>query len=163
MKTSSNEMPLTSSAVKDANISWQAPASWDEFKGEGFRMVTFKSHDTTDGIECSIVSLSGAAGGLEANITRWMTQIHLSPLSEEKLNEFLSQQKKLITKSGEKVILIDLALLQSTEASSVSSILGAVVPGADQTIFVKMTGTKAALSRQRENFEKLCQSLNLPK
>ena len=148
--------------VKNTNISWQTPPTWDEFKGEGFRLVTFRSREA-EKIECSIVSLSGAAGGLEANLTRWMNQIKLTPLSDEKLKEFLKMQKRLTTPKGDEIILVDLALLQADDPASTPSILGAVLPLPDETIFIKMTGTKSALSKERENFEKLCQSLNLPK
>ena len=162
IKPSAPSMPLLPTTSSAADFSWEAPVSWEEFKGEGMRLATFKSHDTAE-IECSIVSLSGAAGGLAANINRWMTQIQLTPLSEEKLSEFLNQQKHLSTQSGEEIVLVDLSLLQSTDPASTQSILGAVVAQSDKTIFIKMTGTKAALINNREQFETLCQSLNLPK
>ena len=48
---------LPASASPKIPLIWVTPESWVEQKGDGLRLVTFRSGGDTDRIECSIVSL----------------------------------------------------------------------------------------------------------
>lgn len=138
-------------------LNWKIPQGWREASGSGMRLATFFNDDTANPIECSIVSLGGQAGNLEGNVRRWMGQIGLSLDSEGEFNNFLSKRQRLKSDGGLAIEIIDFTALQSEP--SASSIVAAVVTTADATVFVKMTGTKSALQKNRESFTALCQSL----
>ena len=94
----------------ESPISWKVPAGWKEKAAGGMRLASFTS-PTDSNLDISIVSLSGAAGGVSANINRWMNQMHLVPLNEEELNQFLSQQEKFTTENGLIVTMVDFSAL----------------------------------------------------
>ena len=142
-------------------FSWNVPSGWYEQPAGGMRLASFRSQEYP-GIDVSIVSLGGIAGGISANVNRWLTQIHLPSLDDEALNQFLSKQKKFKTKSGLPVTFVDLTMLQEREDNNTQSgILAAMVEIPNRTVFVKMTGTVDDIDKNRAPFEALCQSLQL--
>ena len=62
-------------SVSKVPLSWGTPDGWSEEKGGGMRVATFRAKDDAGGIECSVVSLGGQAGGSQSNVIRWMKQI----------------------------------------------------------------------------------------
>lgn len=136
---------------------WQTPAGWNEMKGSGLRLVTFQSAKDFP-IECSIVSLGGMAGGLESNIHRWMGQINLS-ISDAEFEKFMQTQEKITSQGALPIILFDFTKLQTASPQDVPSMIAGILTIEEKTIFVKMTGTKAAVLHHKENFKQLCQSL----
>ena len=124
------------------------------------RLATI-THPQSPGLEISIVSLSGAAGGLSANLNRWMKQIDLPELKEPALEEFLSKQKTFKTQGGLTCLLVDFTTLQPQEDLSLPGMLVGVVEIPEQTVFVKMTGPLSVLNQNRDAFEALCQSLKM--
>jgi len=139
-------------------LTWDAPAEWIESAGSSMRLATFIAGDDQKQIECSIVNLDGAAGGLEANIQRWLGQINLS-LSSEQLLQFLNNQQNIKSKDGFPIKVIDFTELQVNESGQTPSMLAAVVSLGNMTVFVKMTGSVDAVQFQKSAFIKLCQSL----
>jgi len=95
-------------SVAKTPLSWRTPEGWSEERGSGMRMVTFRAKDDTGGIECSIVTLGGQAGGLQSNVIRWMKQINIDVPSSVKLNQFLSRQETLKAEGGFNIKIIDL-------------------------------------------------------
>ena len=140
-------------------LTWTTPQGWTEEKGSGMRLVTFKSQDT-DPIECSIVSLSGAAGGIEANLQRWLGQIGLN-MNSNKLSQFIQNPLQLKTHDGKDALLFDFTTLQSFTNKTTPSIIAAVLTTKETTIFVKMTGTKNGVLKNRSQLISLSQSLQL--
>jgi len=138
-------------------LSWKVPEGWTEEKGSGMRVVTFRA----DSVETSIVSLGGAAGGMESNVLRWIKQINLPVPPANQLNLFLSRQVVLTTQGGFKITIIDLTELANAHQTDAPGMMGAIAELPYKTIFVKMTGPHDALVRQREAFKLLCTSLNI--
>lgn len=162
---------LDASAARPA-LSWETPHGWTEEKGSAMRLATFRAQDSD--IDCSIISLSGRAGGLQSNVVRWMRQVHAAVPSGDRLEEFLSSQEVIKTKGGFSATVIDLTALPLAEAESpeavsppeeghAPSMIAAVAELQDMTVFVKMTGTKEAVLRNRDPFMSLCRSLTLEK
>ena len=141
-----------------SELKWTPPQGWQSFSADGMRLATFKTQDENP-IECSIVSLGGLAGGLEANITRWMRQINLTEIPENELQEFLKKQKIFSSQGGFSIQMLDFTSLQQNLEDSVPSMIAAIVTLPEKTVFVKMTGTKEAVLKNKNKFEKLCQSL----
>lgn len=152
---------MVQSSAASVPLTWQAPKGWKEEKGSGMRLATFTSGDAHP-ITCTIVSLSGMAGGVESNIIRWMKQINLSDnlLAGEKMQEFLKKQEVIKSKNNLSVQIVDLTPLTGKNEST-QTILGGIVEMQDTTIFIKMTGDLKGITSNREAFRSLCQSLTL--
>ena len=154
------DVPIQNVTLESTNqiqLKWTVPKGWLEKPGSGMRLATFTNTDDAQPIECSIVSLGGQAGGLESNVKRWANQISLSLFSDQELKEFISKQEEFTTKKGLTAKLIDFTTLQSDPGES--SMMAAIMEIADATVFVKMTGKKSALEKNRISFKSLCQSL----
>lgn len=142
-------------------LSWATPEGWQEIPGSGMRMVTFRSADTKDPVECALISLAGAAGGLESNAARWMQQVNIVVPEAPDMEEFLAAQKKIKIQGGFDATIIDLTQLQSKDDLESPSMAAAIITLPDMTVFVKMTGSRGAVLKNKNRFEALCESLKL--
>ena len=141
-------------------IIWDLPSGWDQGLGDHLRLATFHLAADTKAFDCSIVSLPGPAekrgagvpGGLEANLKRWMGQINLN-VSQEQLAQFMAASQNHI---------FDFTRLQNNQDPLTDSMIAAMIEVGGDTIFVKMKGSIAAVSKNRESFLALVQSVRLP-
>jgi hypothetical protein len=145
-------------------LTWKAPSGWQEFPGSGFRLVTFKAGEGEDAIECSIVSLSGEAGGIEANLVRWMTQINLKAPSDGVL-EFLKNEHAFTPSPVQNMPmdLVDFTALQKDSPDTTPSMYVHIINTPEATIFIKMTGTIKAIKKHAPEFFDLSTSIRLKK
>jgi len=144
-----------------ADLTWSLPKGWKESPNKSsMRLATFTDGNGAQGIECSIVSLGGSAGGLNENIRRWMGQVNLKDISDSELNAFIAKQEKITTQDNFATMIVDLTQLQSDSENTNPSIVAAIIEMEDKTVFVKMTGQRGALTKNRSKFKELCQSLN---
>ena len=144
------------------DLAWDRPEGWQEQAGSGMRLVTFVSGEGDQKIECSIVSLGGMAGGLAANVKRWLGQLNIT-LDSQGLNEFLAGQKTVTAKGGWPVAVVDFTSLRTSSDPLEPSMMAAVLEMDDKTLFVKMTGPMKGVMQNKQNFELLCQSLDMKK
>ncbi|MDZ4241406.1 MAG: hypothetical protein U1D99_01120 [Candidatus Omnitrophota bacterium] len=158
---------LLASAKKDLPISWTAPEGWQELPGSGFRLATFKAGAGDDAVECSIVSLAGPAGGIDANIARWMGQIKVEPPPSGSIIEFLKKNNALEsgekTASGLPILYVDLGKLQAGAPDTTPTISAAIIETEGATVFVKITGPLQAVTAQQALFRALGRSINVKK
>lgn len=126
------------------NLLWTKPAAWTEQAGGALRIATFRF---TDG-EATIVVLGGSGGGAVPNVNRWREQLGLAAETSENIEKALQTDKAQIgpfrwlrLNSGER------------------SVLGAIMPAGLETVFVKLSSTKAAAEREEANFLALVRSL----
>ncbi len=155
-------MPVTPElerSVDRSPLQWQTPPGWTEKKGGGMRLVTFTTSSRAGSTETTIISLGGQAGGLEANVTRWMRQINLSA-GQADLQRFLAGQEKLTTASGLPTTMVDFTGLQADLPGDAPSMIAAVMDRGRSQIFVKMSGPKAAVTEQRAAFRNLVTSIS---
>lgn len=150
---------LLQNSVSQQAVQWTTPNGWTELQGSGMRMVTFHSTNA-DPIECSIVSLGGLAGGLEANLVRWLNQIGVTNVPGEQLRSFIANSPTLTTVDNQTAQIFDLMELQIPAANNPSMMVAIIDTGAE-TIFLKMTGTQAAIYDQSGQFKRLIQSIQL--
>ena len=146
-------------SVAKAPLTWVTPDGWIEEAGSSMRVATFRVKDDAGGIECSIVSLGGQAGGYQSNVVRWMNQINIAIPPADQLENFIAGQESLKTEGGFSVKLIDLTGLAPEELSP--SMIASIGELPDMTIFVKMTGARESLVKNRDKFKSLCASLKL--
>ncbi|MBZ0310329.1 MAG: hypothetical protein K8I82_29985 [Anaerolineae bacterium] len=151
--------PELERSVDRSPLNWKTPQGWSERKGSGMRLVTFSGNSPEGETETTIISLGGQAGGLEANVTRWVRQIGLN-ISPAELQIFLSQQQGITTVSGLQTTLVDLTQLQNSLPGTAPSMIAAIIDRGRSQIFIKMTGSKDAVHSQLENFRTLITSIS---
>ncbi len=152
---------MLEASVTRPSLSWETPQGWQDQGAGGMRLASFTAADSDGNIECAVISLAGQAGGLESNVLRWMGQIGISPPPEAELKQFLSNQKKITTQDGFPAAVIDLTQLQASENAQAPSMIAAIIELPAMTIFVKMTGSRGAVLKNRDQFEALCGSLKM--
>ncbi len=140
-----------------SNLAWQTPEGWQEVPGNGMRLASFQLLNDQSSIDCSIVSLGGMAGGLEANLRRWMGQIGLEP-SKEDFEQLMHSSQSLQTQDGQTAKIYDFTSVQKNTQASAKSIIAAMISMKDTTVFVKMTGSIEAIDQNREKFLDLVKS-----
>lgn len=135
-------------------LTWITPAGWEEQPGSGMRIATWR----VEGQECTLMSFPGDVGGDEANIRRWLGQVgHGADAAT--LSAFVAQPERLTTGSGLEVRFFDLGALLPPGAAQ--SVLAAIIPAGDQSIFVKLMGDAEVLRRQKDAFTALSRSIAL--
>lgn len=152
---------MLEASVSRLPLSWKTPEGWKESPGGGMRLVSFTSADKNNPVECTIISLGGQAGGLESNAARWMRQVNIAVPDAPAMEQFLAAQKKIKTKDGFDATIIDLTQLQSQDDLKSPSMVAAIIALPDMTVFVKMTGTRGAVLKNRDKFATLYESLKL--
>ena len=152
---------MLEASVARPPLAWATPEGWQELPGSGMRLATFRSADTGDPVECALISLAGDAGGVESNAARWMQQVNIAVPDAPAMEKFLAAQKKIKTPDGFDATVLDLTQLQSQDDLESPSMAAAIITLPDMTVFVKMTGTRGAVLKNRDQFEALCESLKL--
>ena len=136
---------------------WQTPPAWQELPGDGIRLAAFRFEQGDRRVETTVVMLGGAAGGVEANVVRWLDQLGLQ-LTGEELAQFLAGGESVAARGGMPLTVYDFTRLASPDGDA---ILAAVGPVLDQTLFVKMTGDRSLVASARADFMSLVASLDV--
>ena len=143
-----------------AHFQWKKPDGWGEGeKTSGFRLASFtvKSSGSTGQAICTIIPLQGEAGGLKANVTRWLGQIASGAgPTDARVDQLLEKQEKFLTRGGFPAVLIDLTPV--TPNPTDKSILSTVITVNGNSVFIKMTGEQSILTENKDKFKALCQS-----
>ena len=142
-------------------LRWIAPEGWLERRGSGMRVATFKNADQQNPIEVTIVALGGNAGGIAANVVRWMQQINLETPDAVDLATFIKSQENLTTAAGLTATMVDLTEWQAKASSDTPSMIAAIIDRGSSQIFIKMTGDKKAVIQNRDAFKSLVQSIGV--
>lgn len=140
------------------SLTWETPEGWQAEAGAGMRVASFKVGGGDQQADGSIVSLGGDAGGLAANVTRWMGQLGIDPPAGAAMDAFLSKQVRFQTAGGHTGRLIDLtgfAPVGETDAV----MLAGLIERTPQTVFVKLMGPRATVAGERVRFRELCESI----
>ncbi len=131
------------------------PNNWKELdpsQNKGMRARTF---DLGDSLECTFVLLGGLGGGLEQNLTRWAKQLGLNPTQQD-LSVFRSTAKVLETSGNWKAELFD---FRSFDKAAKETILAAILPIGNQTLFVKIQGQSGLIDKQESSLIQLVKSM----
>lgn len=165
---SADMMKSSHAKKRPSRFAWETPPGWKEAPNtSSMRVATFsigeKSVEEKGGhanaVSCTIVPLKGTAGGLNANVQRWMGQLQVEVLQGKKLDEFLAKQKKLKTVGDVPLDIIDFTSIPGDpEKHNVSMMVGIIVMK-DTSVFVKMTGHREPLVKNRDKFIALCRSI----
>lgn len=145
-----------------AGLVWQAPAGWRLQPDRTARVVTFHlgpetAEDTDQVTECYVTRLAGVAGGVQANIDRWCRQMGAPPLTPQ---EFEALPMIGVLGVDAPVVEVDGSYTgMNGESVPDARLIGAVIPLAGSTLFVKLTGPREVVSEERDSFLAFCKSL----
>ncbi len=144
-------------AAHTADLTWTLPQGWVEGAAGGMRLATFHLENDPKDIDVSIVVLDGMAGGLEANLSRWLGQIQLSA-AENDLKKLIVEAQNVRTRDQFEAMVYDLTVL--TRDSNAASMIVAVISADSKTVFVKMTGNKNNCLQQKDHFFEFVRSIS---
>ena len=146
----SNAMPTANDTIKN-KITWDLPNGWVEESGGPMRLTTFKLSSNPEAFDGSIVALPGGAGGLVANLKRWMGQINLNTTDAE-FDQFMRSSKDGV---------YDFTKLQQGQSPYSKSLIAAMIDIDGTTVFVKLNGTLTIVKEYRAAFLSLVRSVRL--
>ncbi|HEY1081943.1 MAG TPA: hypothetical protein VGE29_06765 [Prosthecobacter sp.] len=98
---------------------------------------------------------SGQGGDAQANISRWLGQFESPPVHKTEELDANGTKVNLVTATG---TFMDGAMFGPKTPKADYTLLGAIVPGPDAPIFIKLTGPKDAVAKITEDFKKLATS-----
>ncbi len=120
------------------------------------RLATLMVTSDTQNATCTLVSLGGSAGGLEANVKRWIGQLGLPIPDADAMTAFLKRQLVVESSGGFSGTVVDLSELGVS--SDGTTMLAALIDLQGSMLFIKFTGPAELLSAQKEHFVGLCRS-----
>jgi len=141
-------MPTANDVIKD-KITWDVPIGWVEEPGGPMRLTTLRLATSQNAFDCSIIALPGGAGGLEANLKRWMGQINLN-VADADFNRFIKSSKNQV---------YDFTLLQQAQPSNAKSMIAAMIDIDGTTVFVKLNASISGVKEHHSSFLSLVKSV----
>lgn len=135
-----------------ASLTWTPPAHWQVKPASAMRKGSYAV--PTDGgppADLSITAFPGDVGGEPANINRWRGQIQLSPGSDADLAAAITRFEH----GGLKFAVVDFENGQQR-------VLGAIIPFAGSTWFVKLTGPTTELAKEKPAFLAFLKTVRAP-
>ena len=132
------------------NPTWSTPAHWRPGKPSQLRRASFSANGTEgERVDISITTFPGQVGGALANINRWRRQIGLGPITEDEVDEVMSE----LEINGHQYRLIDIA--NESRAGDIgwpqSSVI-ATRAHQGNSWFFKMSGDQPLVDQEREAF-----------
>lgn len=146
---SPSKLAATTPAPQE-RIEWTVPAGWEEKEPSAMRdgSITI-SGENGAAADLSIVSLSGGAGGVLANVNRWRDQLNLESITEAQLSQISMQLDVL----GRPALLVDFSGDEPVGGEKRRTrVLAAILPHDSSTWFFKMTGDETLVGAQKERF-----------
>ncbi|MCE9519470.1 MAG: hypothetical protein K8R87_07960 [Verrucomicrobia bacterium] len=133
-------------------------APWKKAENTGMMTKAILAWPVEGGtpIEAKFYDFGGPSGGIEANITRWISQFEGKPEVKKEELTFGNTKVILLTASG---TYLDGAPMSPTKTPRPDYILcGAILAGDQSNVFIKMTGPKAVMDKAAVDFKKLATS-----
>lgn len=130
------------------DLAWSVPSGWTMEPGSAMRAVTLRPGGDRE-LDAYVVVLSGAAGGVAANLDRWREQLGLPKLPQAERDALPSID-----------VLGAPAPLFFAENGKLA-VLGTVARLGQDSLFVKLVGPAAKVPQHRDAFVQFCQSLVL--
>lgn len=163
-------MPAMAAPPADIKVTWTLPKGWvPKDSASAMRVGSFAAMDPElansgeidpNAVDVSVVQLGGTAGGLEANIRRWMGQVGLKA-SPDEMEEFVKKAPRFRTATGQEGLIIDLTGMLSGDMTQSKTIYGAIVQTEEYTVFVKAMGEFALVKKQKPKVAAFCKSLRI--
>ena len=159
-----NSVPMRSGDAA-GGVKWTAPPRWEAKPASGMRLATYlipAASGDSEGAECAV--FGNIAGGVQANIERWIGQFEQPDGSSSAAK---AKQKKE-TINGLPVTTVDLtgtfagggmAMGQPSTKKPGYRLLGAIVETPQGEVFFKLTGPVKTVAAAQGEFQTLLKSL----
>jgi hypothetical protein len=98
---------------------------------------------------------AGQGGDTDANVNRWLGQFEGTPVSKRDELQAGDQKVTIVTATG---TYLDGAMFGPKTPKADYSLLGAIIPGPEAPVFIKITGPKDAITKITDDFKKLAAS-----
>ena len=134
-----------------AAIEYETPNGWQVLPATGMRAAAFSVTEGDQSAKITVIPLPGRAGDLLSNVNRWRGQIDLGKIDAAELESLASD----IEIGGVTGNYVELA----GDTSEGQAIFGVSAEKPGTTWFVKMTGDRRLLEKQRENFRSFTSSI----
>jgi hypothetical protein len=149
-------------------LEWVLPDGWvDQPEGDPLRVAGFWAPDPAlahtgemdpQAVDVSLVQLAGDAGGLDANVIRWLGQVKIPPTFAE---EAIAAAVPVRTATGQSGIVVDFTDMLSGDLTQSKSVVGAIIRGEGYTVFVKAAGEKDRLKKIKSQLLEFCAKLSI--
>jgi hypothetical protein len=136
-------------------VKYTLPEGWRKARAKPPTLAAFLVTEGDKQGEVTISAFGGPAGGLLANVNRWRGQVGLPEIDEVQLEK--DKDLKKITVDNTDAHFITIA------GQKGESILGALVPRANQTWFFKMKGPADLIDKQKAAFDNFLASVQFDK
>lgn len=163
-------MGAMNAAPIDVKVTWTLPDGWVvKDSANAMRIGSFAAMEPEmahtgeidpNAVDVSVVRLAGDAGGLEANIARWMGQIGIKPAGVD-MEGFIKAAAKFKAATGQEGMYVDLTEMLSGDMTQSKTIFGAVVQTKEYTVFVKAMGEQTRVEKQKAAVKAFCASLKI--
>lgn len=147
-------------------LTWTVPEGWSESAKPdpmGMRLLDLRFGPNQEG-ECYISLMPGSAGGLEANVNRWRTQMGQPAYTADEITQlpkkpFFNREATYVAFDG------DFTSFGAEQKRTGYRMLGLIHSADQATIFVKLTGPKTLVEQNTAAFDAFCLSIkpNMPK
>jgi hypothetical protein len=95
---------------------------------------------------------SGPSGDAEAQVARWLKLFQGEPQSKREDVEVGGKKVTLFTATG---TYMELAMFDKKTPKADYTLLGAIIPGPDAPVFIRLIGPKASIGKVADDFRKL--------
>ncbi|MDF1753124.1 MAG: hypothetical protein P1U89_10150 [Verrucomicrobiales bacterium] len=138
-------------------LTWNTPDGWKELPATSMREPNLRFGPNDEG-ECYVTRLSGAAGGLTANVNRWRKQVGAAELTDA---EVAALPKQTLFGEPATLVSVDGSFAGMGSAAKENYRLhGLILTVADSMVTVKMTGPKDLVAENEAKFGAFCASLD---
>jgi hypothetical protein len=141
-------MPPAVVPQQKSDLNYRLPEGWEKARNDSMSHAAFEVRDGDKKARITVTAMRGMAGGLEANVNRWRTQVGLREVSAEEASK-LAQQIAVDGSTGHYVDLV----------GERERILGVMAKHGETPWFVKMIGPVDLVGKQKANFESFVKSL----
>lgn len=143
-----NRATAPGSPAPKGRIEWTKPEAWSELAPTAFRKGNYVYEGSDGGkVAITVSSFPGNVGGILANVNRWRGQAGLSPITDDALEQSLSN----LSVEGQSGQLVDI-LPESNDPAAVR-IVAAIFLYGGESWFFKMSGPQEAVASQVPAFD----------
>ncbi|MGV3661246.1 MAG: hypothetical protein ACO1TE_13750 [Prosthecobacter sp.] len=144
-------------SLEASGLTFKHPATWTKVpSSSSMRLATIeiKVEGEEQPIQIGVFAFN-AAGGVQANVDRWLKQFASEPKAETKVDE--------VDANGTKVTLVTATgtfndMMAGKGPQENFTLLGAIIPAGENNVFLKLTGPKASVAKVADEFKKMATS-----
>lgn len=154
------ETPAAEAPSGNPSLKFDTPAGWTAAPATSMREVNFTFGPNNEG-EIYLARLSGAGGGMLANVNRWRSQMGGEPLTQEQVDALPTRP---LFGQPATFVSVDGSFspgMGSNQSFPDYRLMGLILASDTGAVFVKMTGPKALVEQNAAAFDQFVGSLDI--